>query len=127
MNTLTENLLAGMQTTGLRRLIYISGAGVTQPEDPWALATMLIRPLMILTAAEVLRDSTLGIERIKASDLAWTIVRAPRLDDSPARGSYRAGYIKPTLATFSRADLAEFVLKLITSNEYLHRLPIVNY
>lgn len=127
MRSFAENLVASLQQAGVRRLVYMSGAGVLQPEDPPALAPKVILPLMKLLAREVLEDSTAGVARVQASPLDWTVVRAPRLDDSAPRGQCRIGYIKPKLAAMSRADVADIVLGQITSEEYVRKLPIVSY
>lgn len=127
MSSFAASLSAAMQQAGVRRLVYMSGAGVLQPEDPPALVPKLILPLMKLLAREVLEDSVAGVERIKSSPLDWTVVRAPRLDDGPPRGQYRVGYIKPKFAPMSRADVADVVLQQLGSSEYRRRLPIVSY
>ena len=68
-----------------------------------------------------------GVEAVKRSSLEWVVVRAPRLGDGPPRKQFRHGYIKPKFTAMSREDVADFVLKQVTSNDYLRKLPIVSY
>lgn len=121
------NIVAAMRANGVRRLVYMTGAGVLQPEDPPALAPKIMLPLMRLLARTVLEDSERGVATISGSGLDWVIVRAPRLGDAPARGTYRHGYIKPSLQAMSRADVAAFVLQQLDDDTYLRRMPIVSY
>ena len=67
---------------------------------------------------------------IKQSSLKWTIVRPPHLKDTPRTGVYRHGF-PPTArdikGQISRADVADFMLKQLTDDSYVHRTPGVSY
>ncbi len=127
MRPAATNIVNAMKTTGAKRLVYMTGAGVVQPEDPKSLVPMIMLPIMKLLAKNVLEDSAAGVDAVKNSSLDWIVVRAPRLGDVPPKKQYRTGYIKPKFDAMSREDVADFVLKQVTSNEYLRKLPIVSY
>ncbi len=128
METAARNIIAAMNKHGLRRLIATTGAGVRQPEDQPKLVDTLIGVLLSLMAGEVVRDSAEGVRLIQSSDLDWTIARFPRLMDGPHTGKYRAGYVSKESSTqLSRADAADFVLKELTENDWLRKLPLVSY
>ena len=128
METAARNIIAAMNKHGLRRLIATTGAGVRQPEDQPKLVDTLIGVLLSLLAGEVVRDSAEGVRLIQSSDLDWTIARFPRLMDGPHTGKYRAGYVSKESSTqLSRADAADFVLKELTENNWLRKLPLVSY
>lgn len=122
-----KNIIQAMKKYGIRRLIYLTGAGVIQPEDPPALAPRIIIPLMKLISGDVLRDSEAGVRIIQASDVDYTIVRVPRLGDIPARGSYRTGYINPGFTPVSREDVAAFMLKELVEGRYIRKAPMIAY
>jgi putative NADH-flavin reductase len=64
------------------------------------------------------------------SALDWVIVRPAALTNGPRRGSYLDGEgIGHWLFTrrISRSDVADFMLKQLTENKYLHRKPGVSY
>lgn len=127
MTAAAGNIVATMRAHGVRRLVYMTGAGAVQPQDPPALAPRIMLPLMRLFARAMLDDAERGVATVSGSGLDWVIVRAPRLSDAPARGRYRHGYIKPTLQALSRADVAAFILRQIGDDTYLHQMPIVSY
>ncbi len=128
MEIAARNIIAAMNKHGLRRLIATTGAGVRQPEDQPKLVDTLIGVLLSLMAGEVVRDSAEGVRLIQSSDLDWTIARFPRLMDGPHTGKYRAGYVSKESSTqLSRADAADFVLKELTENDWLRKLPLVSY
>ena len=112
METAAKNILAGMQSHGVRRLISTTGAGVRDPQDQPKLIDHVMKTLLTLLAGDVLRDSAANVSVIQSSDLDWTIVRFPRLIDGAHTGKYRVGYVgKDSGSQLSRADGADFVLK----------------
>jgi hypothetical protein len=59
-----------------------------------------------------------------------SIVRPPHLKDGPRTGVYRHGF--PTTdrrikGRISRADVADFMLKQLVDDTYLHQTPGVSY
>jgi putative NADH-flavin reductase len=128
MEIAAQNIVAAMKKAGIRRLISTTGAGVRDPQDQPKLIDHLMKGLLTLLAGEVLRDSAANVVVIRASDLDWTIVRYPRLLDAPRTGTYRVGYVgKGSGSQLSRADGADFVLKELTENKYIHQMPVVSY
>ena len=127
MQTTAKNILDGMHKAGVKRLIYLTGAGVKDPKDPPSFGATVMVPLMKIMAGKMLADSEAAARLVQASDLDWTVVRAPRLGDDPAKGTYNAGYIKAGFAPMSRADIAGFMLKRVTDTQFLRESPIVYY
>lgn len=128
METAAKNIVAGMKKHGVRRLVSTTGAGVRQPEDQPKLIDHLIGFLLNLLAKNVVLDSAANVRVLQASGLDWTIVRYPRLLDGEKKGNYRVGYVgKESGTQISRADGADFVLKELTEQKWLHKLPVVSY
>jgi putative NADH-flavin reductase len=128
METSAKNIVTAMKKHGVKRLISTTGAGVRQPEDKPKLADHLIGFLLNLLAKNVVLDSAANVKMIQNSDLDWTVVRFPRLNDGAHTGQYRAGYVSKDSSTqLARADGADFVLKELTEKKWLRKLPLVNY
>ena len=67
---------------------------------------------------------------IRQSPLKWTIVRPPHLLDKPRTGVYRHGFAptdRDIKGQISRADVADFMLKQLTDDRYVHAAPGVSY
>jgi putative NADH-flavin reductase len=127
MRTASANIVNGMKAAGVKRLIYMSGAGVKDPKDPPSFLGTMIVTVMKLTQGAMLADSEAGVRFVQASDLDWTIVRGPRLGDDPAKGNYITGYIQAGATPVSRADVADFILKEVVKREYVRESPIIYY
>ena len=128
MATAAKNILAAMKKHDIHRLVSTTGAGVRDAQDKPKLMDHLMKALLSLLAAEVLRDSAANVDILRASTTDWTIVRFPRLTDGPRSGKYRVGYVgKDSGSQLSRADGADFVLKELVERKYICKMPVVSY
>lgn len=127
MEPAARSIVAGMEQHGVKRLIWATGAGVADPLDQPALMNKIISLLLKLISGKVLQDSIKGVEIIKTSDLDWVITRCPMLSNEPGSGKYRVGYVNKDMGrTLSRENFADFMLKQIESDEWLHKMPAVS-
>jgi putative NADH-flavin reductase len=123
----TRNMVAAMEKYRVSRLVSLTGAGVDAPEDQPKLINNIIKFALKTLSGVVLQDALGHVEVIKGSNLDWVIVRGPRLTEGPRTGKYRVGWVGVnTGVSISRADLADFMLKEVTDNTYLHKLPMVS-
>jgi hypothetical protein len=117
-----------MKKHGVKRLINLTGAGVKYTDDPSSFGASLMRLLLKTLAGKLLEDSMNQNSIIQNSGLEWVVVRGPRLMDGPRTGKYQTGYLTMGPGkTISRADVADFMLKLVTDNKYLHKGPMICY
>lgn len=124
----TKNIVAAMHRHGVRRVVSLTGAGVRDPKDQPKFFDKAIVFLLKRLQGDVLRDAVGHASVIKESGLEWVIARGPMLNDGPHTGEYRVGYVgKNSGSKASRADVADFMLKQLTSDEYLGQAPMVSY
>ena len=120
----TVNILAGMKQHGVRRLIAVTaaGSGDSGPKTG-ALAKLFMKVFVSL------EDKERQEQLISESDVDWTIVRPPMLNNEPHTGSYKVGEdLQPGIASkFARADLADFIIEQLTDDTYLRQAPTVSY
>lgn len=122
-----RHAVAAMREQGVERLVVLTGAGVRAEEDRPKAADRVFAALLRVAGRRLLRDSTAMVEAVRASGLAWTVVRAPRLVDGPATGGYAVGYVGPESGVrVRRADVADFMLREAAAREWVHRLPVVS-
>lgn len=129
MATAARHVVASARQHGVRRLVWLTGAGVRRPGDTPALADRLIVAVMRTLQGGVLRDSAAAVGLVTAAgDLGWTVVRAPRLTDAAGRGSWRA---VPRVGgghgtQLPRDDLAVFLLRTACTQDWLHEAPVIS-
>ena len=123
----TEHIVTAMKRRSVERIVSLTGAGVKDPNDEPKLADKVIRFLLKTFAGKVLEDAKNHAEVLRKSGLQWTLVRGPRLTNGPHTGKYRVGYVGKNSSTqISHADTADFMLKEVTDNAYIHQAPVVS-
>ena len=121
-----RNTVDAMERHGVRRVVTETGAGVADPRDPGGLGPRFMRGVMRVVARTLLADSEAHVDVFRPSGLDWTAVRAPRLTNGPRTGAYRVGYFAMGPGhSISRADVADLMLRLATTDEYARAAPMV--
>ncbi|HSM57677.1 MAG TPA: SDR family oxidoreductase [Candidatus Sulfomarinibacteraceae bacterium] len=123
----TGHIVEAMAKHGVQRLIISAGAGVSDPNDEPTLLNKLINVLLSLFSRHVYEDMKRTVALVRASDVAWTIVRVPRLVDGDASGDIKAGHVGKGMGmSLRRGDLAAFMLQQLQSDAYLRRAPAIS-
>ncbi|NTU62697.1 MAG: SDR family oxidoreductase [Chloroflexi bacterium] len=106
----TRHITRAMQQQGVKRIIVVLSAGVVLKE---------IAPQYAVIAAEHRRV----FEVLQQSGLDWIAVCPPSLTLDPATGGIRAvvGGMPENGFQLARADMAAFMLKQLTSDQYLQQ------
>jgi putative NADH-flavin reductase len=123
-----RNILQQMQLNGVRRIIFLSNFGVLNEKARGlrqALLLFAIRRLLSHTLA----DHRRAIDEIRRHAPEWIIPRPLPMTDGPSAGTYRVAVddLPPKGTHISRADVAAFMLRQVTSDEYLCKIPSIAY
>jgi putative NADH-flavin reductase len=123
-----RTIVTTMERHRVRRLVYLSFLGVHEGRAQLSiLGRWVASPLLL---RNVVADHEAKESIIRQSTLVWVIVRPPRLTNGPRRGTYRSGLgIRATsiIPHISRADLADFMLQQLDSDEFVLQAPAVMY
>lgn len=123
----TRNLLQAMKNTGVRRLICVTGIGAGDSRGHGGLLyDRIFYPLLLWP---IYADKDRQESLIRASDVDWTIVRPGFLTNGPLTRNYRmlTSMTGVTAGWVSRADVADFMLKELETNQYLRQTPLLTY
>jgi putative NADH-flavin reductase len=124
----TQNIIAAMKKSSVRRLIIVSTPSASAPNDQpdfkFKILVSIIKNAMrpvyeeIINVAQIVRDSSLD----------WTIVRVSILNNNPKSGRVRAGYLgKGEVGVLlSRADMAGFILDELKNGNYIGQMPAIS-
>ncbi|MBL9038976.1 MAG: SDR family oxidoreductase [Archangium sp.] len=110
---------------GAKRYVAVSGAGLDVPGDKKDLIGKVVSFFVRTLSPAVFQDKVNELKMLQDSSLPWVLVRPPRLVDAPATGAYRVSLERSPGASISRADLASFVLKCLTSTEFNRQAPFI--
>jgi len=111
-----RNVLASMRRYGVTRLVAMSTHGVNDSDD----GSDYVRGLWT-SMGERLKDKATMEPLIRASNVDWTIIRAPRISTEPPRGPYRVAerLLIDESSSVSRSLVAQFVLAEIVNPRHV--------
>lgn len=124
----TRNIIRAMERHGVKRFICQSSEGVgdSHARLPFFMKHV-IGPLIL---RRVYADHEMQENHTRQSGLDWIIARPAALTNGERTGSYQHGYTaanKTITYKISRADTADFMLKQLNDNTYLHKTPSISY
>ncbi len=125
----TRNILAAMHQCEVHRSIWVSsfGVGESLQQMSWLAQNVIVKGF--LRAA--IEEKEIQERIITQSDGEWIIARPGGLTDGPRTGVYRVipSDAKERLSrpAISRADVADFLLKNLTGDTYVHQAVGLSY
>lgn len=124
----TKHIIEAMKINGVKRLICQTtlGAGKSQGNLNFFWKHIMFGWLL----KEVFLDHELQEKYVMNSKLDWTIARPGAFTDGEHTRSYRHGFAsddRSVTLKISRADVADFLLKLISTDSYIHQTPGLSY
>ena len=124
-----RNVVAAMKKNGVRRVIWLSAAGVGDSLDQTKRASFVFGRIIIpLLLKDVYADMAASEVLIRQSGLENVVVRPVGLTDKPATKKVDATAdlsAKVPGVGIPRADVAEFMLAQLTANTWLSQSPVI--
>ncbi len=124
----TQQIIRAMEKQGIRRFICQSTLGTG---DSWSNLNFFWKYIMFgFLLRKVFADHQQQEKYVRQSNLDWIIVRPGAFIEGTRTGNYRHGFSsqdKTSKLKISRADVADFILKQISDNTYLHKTPSLSY
>ncbi len=122
-------ILEAMRQEYITRLIVLGASGVQRDHGKYqnALTNMAIWVAKKTLLKHPFVDQAAQERLLAASDVDYTIVRAPRLIDGPFTGTYRTlpDALPPGALSISRADVADFMLQQLTDPRFHRQGPYI--
>ena len=122
-----DNILPSMKQHNVRRLIMSVGAVLFEPQDKPQPPNLLFNFIWRHFQTNVYEDMGQVVQKVKASDLDWTIVRVPYLTERFSKpGTLRVGYLGDIGSMITRTDMSNFMLKQLESDAYVKKAPAIS-
>ena len=123
-STTTQALVTAMEEAQIKRLICVTGFGAGNSRGRGG---FLYSAAFHLLLERVYDDKDVQERIVRRSELDWVIVRPVILTNGPKTNTYRA-VIDPrgwTCGFISRADVADFLIKQIDNDAFVHKTPVL--
>lgn len=113
-----KTIIEGMEKTGVKRIIGIGGQGILDDEHGKYLFEDDDFPKQFVAVSQ---EHLKAYEYLKASGLDWTFLCPPNIMDAPVTAEYQLSrnIVPPGTGRINAGDIADFMLKEMTANEYL--------
>ncbi|MBM7566321.1 NAD(P)-dependent oxidoreductase [Paenibacillus sacheonensis] len=122
------HILHAMNRFGVRRLLCVSSSATEPHVDPEGgfFFERIVQPMITNTIGKTLYEDMRRMEEIvRNSDLDWTIIRPSGLFETPEVTPYQTAENHIRGRFTSRADLANCMLRQLTSDRYLRKTAAV--
>jgi len=126
---ITGNILDAMAEHGIRRSLWVSSFGVGDSinQMSWISQTVIVKGFL----RQAIEEKNAQEKIIMANDMDWIVTRPGGLTDGPCTGVYRVlgsdSKEKVGRPSISRADVADFMLKHLTGDQYLRAAVGLTY
>ena len=117
----TSNIVHAMEECHVPRLICMSSAGILGNDAGFFFGKIMV-PLFM---KDIFRDKIRQADVIRVSSVEWVIIRPSYLTNAPKTGTYRITMGAPASRKVPRADVADFMLKLLTDKKYDRQMPAI--
>lgn len=121
----TTNVLNTMKHWGTKRYIVITGLNVDTPTDNKSPKTVYATNWMKENFPVSTPNKQLESEILSKSELDWTLVRLPLIELSDERKPVSVSAEDCVGDKVSAADLADFLIKQIDSEQFVRNTPFV--
>jgi putative NADH-flavin reductase len=121
----TGHIIELMPLHSIQRYILVSGAAVTLPGDDRNMTGWLMQKMVAMTLRDTLHDKQAEYRLLAESDIEWTLVRCPLIDDLPYEEEPLASLASPSSFKLRAGELAHFLLDQITATQYIRQGPFL--
>jgi putative NADH-flavin reductase len=121
---------SAMEDHGLRRFVCQTAWGVGESkQDPGFAGAFFMKLLVPPLLRDEYAEKEAQEKLLRESDLEWVIVRPMLLTNGPWTNDYRVGLdLKPGRRPYiSRADVADFLMKQLADDTFIHKTPAIGY
>src|SRR5712692_3258295 len=122
------HILDAMAQHAVRRILALSAAGALGESAGFLFGNLGLR-IFRLGLPGVYKEHRKMLEGLQRRDLDWTAVRAVLLTSGRPKGRYRvaAEGIPRWGFRISRADVADFMIQQLGSDEFVRKMPAIAY
>lgn len=126
LTTAMLSLTEVMKSSKVSRIVSLTGSDARSAFDVPTMLNSVSRPLFNLIAGKVLYDGEQHIRLLQQSELNWTVVRSPVMNERGKPDDYRLVEKRPyPWQSINRHAVAKSMVDLAESNDYIGTSPFI--
>lgn len=121
-----KNIIPAMHQNNIKRIITLTGSDALLPNQELTFTQRLTRPLLNLTASKILKDGEDHLKLLQDSDLNWTTIRSPIMNEAGNPKSYhlKEQPLSP-FQTIHRQSVALSMVNQLTDKTFFKEAPFI--
>lgn len=122
-----KNIIQAMSESGIKRVVSLTGSDAFADGQETYLGSRIMHTMLSLTPArKIIKDGELHLRLLQQSQLDWTVLRSPIMNDSGDPKGYTLTDIKPhPWQTVNRQSVALAMVELIDNKRYYKKSPFI--
>lgn len=121
-----KTLIPVMESSGIKRLITITGEGLVVSSDKKSLRANVTSSFLKLIDPFRMNDAIAQQKLIEKSSLDWTVVRTPIHSNKGSKKAHHVGMTHPPIwQTVNRTAVCEFICDCLEKELWVKKSPIV--
>jgi putative NADH-flavin reductase len=124
-STATANIIRAMSQFKIDRYIVTTGLNVDAPGDKKSAKTQAATEWMKTNYRETTLDKQLELDMLSGSNLRWTMVRLPIIDQTNERGKLLVSVEDCPGDKISSTDLACFLIEQLSEESFVRKAPFI--
>lgn len=121
----TRNIIAAMERQGIKRLVTLTGSEARDPTDKTGLFQKASHLAASLLVSKIVRDGEEHIRLLRASQLDWTVIRSPIMNNLGHKGYKLEASWLSHLRTINRQAVAQAMVDQLNDTSYFRQSPII--
>ncbi len=125
LNTAMGVIVPEMKEVNIKRIVTLTGADALAPDEKAHGIHAIFRPVLLLVARRILHDGERHIATLAASNLEWTTLRSPMMNNFGTKGySLSLQPISP-VASVRRQAVAVALVDQLTRRKAIGKAPFI--
>jgi putative NADH-flavin reductase len=120
-----QNITKAMNSFNVQRYLMVTGLTLDTPDDKKGLGTKFQSKMMKLIFPSIIADKQKEFEIISKSNLDWTVVRVPFIEQSKLTGEIKISLIDCPGKKISSTDLSNFLIDQLTDSRFIRKTPFI--
>lgn len=124
--TAIKFIIPAMHSAGITRIISLTGSGGVWKGDKIRAIDKINHGILKLIAPRILRDGEQHIALLADSDLDWTVIRSPVMNNSVYRGYKLVNTLSVMPAMIARSAVATCMVDQLETNDFVGLAPVIH-
>lgn len=120
-----SQIIPAMRQAGIKRIISLTGADARAKSDQLSLIHRISHLLLSIIGGKVLQDGENHIAQLEQSDLDWTVIRSPVMNEKGAQGFVLKPKRPMPWRTIHRYAVASSICGQLNDKQYTGQAPYI--